>query len=232
MARISAMTDAKLTDEGRDRVSAAVAAVERHTAGEVVTIVTNQSDDYAEIAVLWSAIVAFLALAVLALFPDFYLGIYDRLTGGWVQQWQPRGVFAVAFVVAVVKFTGMWLLQLWRPLRLFLVPGPVKHHRVRARAITCFKVGAERRTHGRTGILIYLSMAERRAEIVADEAIAAKVAPEVWGDAMAAMLAHLRDGRVADGMVAAIGKVGDVLAVHMPIAEGDTNELPDRLIEV
>ena len=96
----------------------------------------------------------------------------------------------------------------------------------------CFKVGAERRTHGRTGILIYLSMAERRAEIVADEAIAAKVAPEVWGDAMAAMLAHIREGNVADGMIAAIDKVGVVLAEHFPLAEGDTNELPDRLIEV
>ena len=227
MARISA-----LTDEGRASVGAAVSAVEQHTAGEVVTIVTEQSDDYAEIALLWSALVSFLALAVLALFPDFYLGIYDRITGGWVQQWHPRGVFAVALLVAVLKFAGMWLLQLWRPLRLFLVPGPIKHERVRARAIMCFKVGAERRTHGRTGILIYLSMAERRAEIVADEAIAAKVAPEVWGDAMAAMLAHIREGNIADGMIAAIDKVGVVLAEHFPLAEGDTNELPDRLIEV
>ncbi len=221
-----------LTDEGRASVGAAVAAVETQTAGEVVTIVTQQSDDYAEIALLWSALVAFLALAVLALFPDFYLGIYDRLTGGWVQQWHPRGVFAVALVVAVLKFAGMWLLQLWRPLRLCLVPGPIKHERVRARAIMCFKVGAERRTHGRTGILIYLSMAERRAEIVADEAIASKVAPEVWGEAMASMLAHIREGHVAEGMVAAIGKVGEVLAEHFPLGEGDTNELPDRLIEV
>jgi putative membrane protein len=221
-----------LTDDGRASVGAAVAAVERHTAGEVVTIVTQQSDDYAEIALLWSAFVAFLALAVLALFPDFYLGIYDRLTGGWVQQWHPRGVFAVALVVAVLTFAGMWLLQLWRPLRLFLVPGPVKNQRVRARAIMCFKVGAERRTHGRTGILIYLSMAEHRAEIVADEAIASKVAPEVWGEAMAAMLAYLREGRLAEGMVAAIDKVGEVLAEHFPLGEGDSNELPDRLIEV
>ena len=126
----------------------------------------------------------------------------------------------------------MWLLQLWQPLRLFLVPPPVKHRRVRERAVTCFKVGAERRTHGRTGILIYLSLAEHRAEIVADEAIASKVEAEVWGEAMAAMLAELREGRVADGLIAAVEKVGAVLAEHFPRAEGDVNELPDRLIEV
>ncbi len=227
MAKLSGMTD-----EGRAKVSAAVSAVERRTAGEVVTIVTQQSDDYAEVALLWSIFVAFLALAALALFPDFYLGIYDRLTGGWVQQWQPREVFGVALLVASLKFAGMWLLQLWRPLRLFLVPGPVKNERVRARAITCFKVGAERRTHGRTGILIYISMAEHRAEIVADEAIAGKVDPMVWGEAMVAMLAHVREGRLAEGMVAAVESVGVVLEEHFPIEGSDTNELPDRLIEV
>ena len=227
MARIAAMTDAD-----RAMVSAAVTAVERHTAGEVVTIVTAQSDDYADIAMLWSILAAFLALAALALFADFYLGLYDQMTGGWTQQWHPRGLFALALLVASLKFAGMWLLQLWPPLRLLLVPAPVKHTRVRARAVTCFKVGAERRTHGRTGILIYLSMHEHRAEIVADEAIASKVAPEVWGEAMAAMLVHIREGRIGDGLVAAIGKVGEVLAEHFPLAEGDINELPDRLIEV
>ena len=107
-------------------------------------------------------------------------------------------------MVVSLKFAGMWLLMLWRPLRLFLTPAAIRHHRVRARAITCFKVGAERRTSGRTGILIYLSLAERRAEIVADQAIASKVQAEVWGEAMAAMLTELKAGRLADGLVAAV----------------------------
>ena len=227
MAQIAPMSEAD-----RARVGAAVTAVESTTAGEVVTIVTEQSDDYAEIALIWCAAAGFLALAAMALAPDFYLGLYDRMTGSWASEWHPREIFAVALLVASLKFGGLWLLQLWRPLRLLLVPGPVKHRRVRARAITFFKVGAERRTHGRTGILIYLSLRERRAEIVADEAIAAKVAPEVWGEAMVVMLAEIREGHIADGMIAAIGKVGEVLAEHLPRAADDQNELPDRLIEV
>ena len=223
---------ATMSDSDRSRISAAVTAVERKTAGEVVTIIAEQSDDYAEIALVWSILVAFLALAALVLWPDFYLGLYDRITASWMQEWQPRGIFGVALLVASLKFAGMWLIQLWRPLRMLLVPGPVKLTRVRARAIMCFKVGAERRTHGRTGILIYLSLREHRAEIVADEAITSKVAPAVWGEAMAAMLVHIREGRIADGMVAGVEQVGAVLAEHFPLAEGDTNELPDRLIEV
>jgi putative membrane protein len=223
---------APMTDADRDRVGAAVAAAESASAGEIVTILAERSDDYGDVALAWSALVGLLALLALFLLPDFYLGIYERLTGGWVHDWTPRRVFGVAAFVVSVKFAGMWLLMLWRPLRLFLTPAAVRHARVRARAVTCFKVGAERRTHGRTGILVYLSMAERRAEIVADEAIAAKVAPEVWGEAMVAMLAELKQGRLADGLIAAVERVGAVLAQHFPRAEDDQNELPDRLIEV
>jgi putative membrane protein len=221
-----------MTDTDRQRVSAAVARAESSSAGEIVTILAERSDRYGDVALVWSAAVGLAALLALLLLPDFYLGIYERLTGGWVHEWTPRQVFGVAAVVVTLKFGGMWLLMLWQPLRLFLTPGPIRHTRVRARAVTCFRVGAERRTHGRTGILIYLSLAEHRAEIVADEAIASKVPAEVWGDAMAAMLAELKAGHLADGLIAAVERVGAVLAQHFPRAEDDQNELPDRLIEV
>ena len=79
-----------------------------------------------------------------------------------------------------------------------------------------FKAAAERRTVGRTGILIYLSMGERRAEIVADEAILAVTDEHTWGEAMEALLVEVRAGRPGDGMVAAIGKVGEVLQAAFP----------------
>ncbi len=221
-----------MSEAERDKIGAAVFAAEADSAGEIVTIITDRSDGYSDIALLWSVLAAFAALVALAIAPEFYLGLYDRLTGGWIQQWHPRQVLAIAALIAMLKFSVVWLLQLWQPLKFFLVPGPIKHARVRARAVTCFKVGAERRTHGRTGILIYLSMREHRAEIVADASIAAKVSPEVWGEAMAAMLTEIRAGRIGDGMVAAVERVGAVLAEHFPRHENDVNELPDRLIEV
>lgn len=227
------MTDQPiLTEAERRRVSSAVAVAEAGTAGEIVTILADRSDDYADIALVWSALAAFVALTALAVAPDFYLSLFDRLMGSWANEWTPREIFALAVAFGVLKFIGMWLIQLWAPLKFLLIPAPVKSARTRARAVTCFKVGAERRTHGRTGILIYLSMREHRAEIVADEAIAGKVSPEVWGEAMAAMLACIREGRVADGMIAAVERVGAVLAEHFPRAQNDVNELPDRLIEV
>jgi putative membrane protein len=221
-----------LSDAEHRQVSEAVKAAEAGTAGEIVTVVAGRSDGYSDIALAWAAMVAFTAIAFLALFPDFYLGLVDRVTGDWNAEWTPRGILSLALAVGIIKFAAMWLLQLWKPLRFLLIPGPIKSARVRGRAVAVFKAAAERRTHGRTGILIYLSMREHRAEIVADEAIASMVPPETWGEAMAAMLVHIKDGRIADGMIAAVEQVGTVLAEHFPRAEDDQNELPDRLIEL
>jgi putative membrane protein len=221
-----------LSEAEHAAVSAAVSAAEANTAGEIVTVVTDRSDGYTDVALVWAAAVTFTAIAALTFWPDFYLGLVDRLLGKWNADWTPRGLFGLALFVGILKFAGMWLIQLWQPLKFFLIPGPIKSRRANARAVELFKVGAERRTTGRTGILIYLSMRERRAEIVADEAITSKVAPEVWGEAMAAMLVELKRGSCGAGMVAAVERVGKVLAEHLPRAEGDVNELPDRLVEL
>ena len=221
-----------LSTEDHKRVSDAVALAESRTAGEIVTVVADRSDGYSDVAFAWAALAAFTALTVFALFPQFVLGKLEWLAGGWNHEWTDRELLGIATALAILKFLGVWLVQLWQPLKFALVPPPIKTARALGRAIDLFKVGAERRTHGRTGILIYLSMREHRAEIVADEAIASRVPPETWGEAMAAMLVHIKDGRCADGMIAAVEQVGAVLAEHFPRAEDDQNELPDRLIEL
>jgi putative membrane protein len=221
-----------LSEAEHAAVRAAVSAAEGNTAGEIVTVVTDRSDGYTDVALVWAAAVAFTAIAALTFWPDFYLGLVDRVLGKWNAEWTPRGIFGLALFVGIIKFLGMWLIQLWQPLKFFLIPGPIKSRRANARAVELFKVGAERRTTGRTGIVIYLSMRERRAEIVADEAIASKVAPEVWGEAMAAMLVELKRGACGAGVVAAVERVGKVLAEHLPRGAEDVNELPDRLIEL
>ena len=221
-----------LSAEDHALISAAVQKAEGETSGEIVTILAERSDGYTDVALAWSVLAGFTAIVALSLFPDFFLGLFDRLTGSWANQWTPGQIFALAASVGIVMFVIVMLLQLWQPLKFFLVPGTIKSARTRARALTCFRVGAERRTDIHTGILIYLSMQEHRAEIVADLTIASRVPDAAWEDAMAAMIGHIREGRVAQGMAAAVAKVGVVLAQHCPRSDDDRNELPDRLIEV
>ncbi len=221
-----------VSEADHDRVTAAVAAAEEHTSGEIVTVIAAQSNDYDDVALVWASVIAFLAMSIVALFPDFYQGLYYRITGGWGHELTANQWLGTVIAIGVLKWIGVWLILLWRPLRLWLTPRAILAARVRARAIDLFKVGTEAKTLGRTGILLYVSLREHRADIVADEAIAAKVAPEIWGDAMAALIDLVRKGQPGEGMAEAVRQMGLVLADHFPRGSENPNELPDRLIEL
>ncbi|WP_394728512.1 TPM domain-containing protein [Altererythrobacter sp. GH1-8] len=226
-----------LNAEQHKIVSDAVAAAELNTSGEIVTVLADRSDGYTDVALVWAATASFTVMSVFALFPQRFLDLWDSLVvgpifGGWGHEWTTGQLASMTIALGLIAFVVTWAAQLWQPLKFALIPAPVKSSRAHDAAITHFKVGAERRTHGRTGVLLYLSMQEHRAEIVADEPIAEKVNAEVWGQAMADMLEHIRRGEIAEGLAAGARDVGEVLAEHFPRDEDDQNELPDRLIEV
>jgi putative membrane protein len=130
-------------------------------------------------------------------------------------------------VFLIVRFALAYM-----PLRMALTPAATKQRRVGRRAVALFRASAEQKTRGRTGVLLYLSLVEHRAEILADAAIASKVEPEVWGEAMEALIDHVKDGRVGQGMAEAVDRIGVVLSGVLPNTVGNENELPDRLIEL
>lgn len=222
----------QLTDADREKVSAAIAAAEANSNGEIVAVATPISDPYHDVALHWALIPLFAVLAWAAWRPTALAWWYDFLFGGWQPDPTLSQLLTLLMFFAALKFTVALLILKWMPLRLALTPGATKHRRVRRRALAIFKSAAERRTTGRTGILIYLSMAERRAEIIGDEAITKVTTPETWGDAMTSLLIEVKEGRVGDGIVAAIERVGAVLTEHFPRTAEDVNEIPDKLIEL
>src|SRR5690606_41054955 len=113
-----------------------------------------------------------------------------------------------------------------------LIPSAVRVRRVRRRAVQFFKASAEQSTASHYGVLLYLSLAEHRAEIVADKAVVAQVSDDVWGEAMVALVDRIRVGDPAGGMAAAVEQNGVGLAQHCPKTREDQNESPDRLIEL
>lgn len=221
-----------LSAEDHAKVTAAVAEAELTTSGEIVTVLADRSDGYTDVVLVWAVALSFTAMSLFALFPQPFMDFWDSLIGGWTHDWTAGELASMTIGLGLLVFALGWLVIAWDPIRFALIPRPVKTSRVRQRAIKHFKVGAERRTHGRTGILLYLSMREHRAEIVADEPIAVQVSAEVWGEAMADMLVEIKAGRIANGLAAGVRDVGQVLSEHFPREEDDQNELPDRLIEV
>lgn len=222
----------ELSDSDHEKVSRAISAAEATTDGEIVAVASERSDSYHDVALHWALVPLFAVLAWAAWRPSALIWWYQFLLGGWQPEPTLGQLLTLLLVFAALKFTVALLILKWMPLRIALTPGATKHRRVRRRAILIFKAAAERRTENRAGILIYLSMAERRAEIVADEAITKVTSPETWGEAMATLLADVRDGRPGDGICAAIQQIGIVLAEHFPKTSENPNEIPDKLIEL
>jgi putative membrane protein len=209
----------------------AIAEAEAKSDGEIIAIAADQSDSYHDVGLHYAVLVLFLVLAFFAAWPH-QLELWWTRIMGWTAAPSQRELLTLLLGLALFKFLVVLFLMKWMPLRLLLTPGSTKTRRVRRRAVMLFKTGGERRTIGRTGILIYLSMGEHRAEIIGDEAITAVTSPETWGEAMAALITDVKAGRPGDGIVAAVERIGDVLAQHFPKSSTDTNEIPDKLIQL
>jgi putative membrane protein len=222
----------KLSQADHALVTASVTQAERSSDGEIVTIVADKSDSYHDVGLHYAVLAMLLVPAVLAVLPQ---GFIDWVTGaslGWNATIGRGALMAFLIAMLAAVFLIVRYALAYMPLRMALTPGSTKTRRVQRRALQLFKVGAERRTVGRTGVLLYLSLHEHRAEIVADEAIHSKVEPEVWGDAMAVLIENVKAGRPGEGMAKAVEQIGLVLAQCLPKTIDNPNEVPDRLIEL
>lgn len=198
-------------DSGVQRViSQAIAAAEAKTSGEIFCVVTRASDDYRFVALTWAALVALSLPLPLVAFTSL------------------PAVQIFAAQLCLFLLTG--LASLWDPLRLALVPRSLKHRRAHRNALEQFLAHGLHTTKSRTGVLLFVSLAERHAEVIADEAIYKKVTANVWDETVAALIAGAGRGDIAAGFNDAIAHAGAVLAQHFPPQTGDSNELPDHLV--
>jgi putative membrane protein len=196
----------------KERIAQAIRAAEEKTAGEIFCVLAGHSSEYAVVPFAWAAGIALVIPAPL---------IYLTLWPAWLM-----------YVIQVVAFMAAALLLSLPKIRFALVPRAIAHDRAHAQAMRQFFAQGLDQTEKRTGVLIFASLAEHYAEIVADSGINAKVTPEVWDRAIAALIAEMRHGRLAEGFIAAIRQCGAVLAQHFPPGTLDRDELPNKLVEI
>ena len=100
----------------------------------------------------------------------------------------------------------------------------------RERALDVFSALRVWDTERNNGVLIYVLLADRDVEIVADRGVAALVAPAEWQSICAEIEAAFREEKFEQGSLAAIRAVTDRLTSHFPASGADRNELPDRVV--
>jgi putative membrane protein len=129
----------------------------------------------------------------------------------------------------VLVFVLLTILLLLPPVYLALLPRRVKRAAAYRLATEQFVVRGVARKKDRSGILIFVSLAERYARIIADEGVASRTPQAEWQAAIDVLVSHMRHDRIAEGFIAAIGACGDVLAAHFPPEPAGVDELPDRI---
>lgn len=202
-----------LTDAEKQRLAQAVARAEAGTRGEFVTVISQAADDYLYVPLLWAA------LAALAL-PGMVMVSGAALLIDYV------------YVLQIVAFFGFAILLQWQPLKMRLLPKALKHARAHRLAREQFFVQGLRLTRERTGVLLFVSVAEHYVEIIADRGIDSVVPAGTWDHVVARFVEHVKAGQVAEGFVGAVEACGTVLAEHFPASGEGRDELPNRLIEI
>lgn len=199
-------------------IASAIRDAESRTSGEIYCVLAKSSDSYFFPAMFTLTVILFVLSLVAALL----------LGRSWVEV--PHVTLITAQIAA---FICAWVfVGLLPSLRPRLVPRQLRYHRAHDNAVRQFLSHNIHLTEKRTGILIFVSLAERYAEIVADAGIADRVEQSEWDDAVALLVSAAREGRIADGYVGAIEQAGRLLALHFPPREKNPNEIEDRLVEI
>jgi putative membrane protein len=198
-----------LSEADHIRITQAVKAAEAGTAGEIVVVVETESCEEREATL---ALVAAGLLAIASAVPLAWLGV---------------GVVHVAIVQALVFAVLAGLAASSRVRETLGLDRLSRAAAAHAEARRAFEELGLGRTQDRTGVLIHVALADRHVEVIADEGVHAAVAPETWAEGVEEIVTAAREGRLADGIVAAVGRCGTVLAEALPPRPGLGDELPD-----
>jgi len=198
-----------MSTQDRERISSVIRSVEAKTSGEIVCVLAQSSCDTTGLPILIAAIAALVLPWLLVAFTA--MSVHRIL------------------LLQVALFVVLTVVLCLPRVRVALVP-------YRTRRAMAYRVATEQfvsrgiaRKKDRTGILIFVSLAEHYARIIADEGIAALVPQSEWQGAVDALVAHMANGRIADGFITAVEACGNVLTTHVPRTKASYDELPDRI---
>jgi len=199
-------------DEEQLRIRSAVADAENRTSGEIVPQLVDASFDYPRAETFGAG---FFALGIAVLLSWWFGG-----SSVWV--------FLPLFLLGYLPCK--WLIRGLPGLHRRLIHPREMAAEVEEKAILSFFELGVHKTRDRTGILILISLFERRVQLLADEGINARVPPETWQEVVQTITAGLHNGQACEALCSAITRCADILEQHFPRRDDDRNELPDLVI--
>lgn len=201
---------ALLSEDEQRQVAEAIHRVERDTDAELVTVLAPRADNYAYIPLLWAGLLALVVPGAINYFPSWWTAWELTLV-----QWATFIVLGLVFRLPTVTTR--------------LIPRSIRHWRAANLARRQFLEQDLHHTEGGTGMLIFVSEAERYVEILVDRGISARISDETWQSIVAAFTRQVKAGETLRGFLECIEACGEHLKEQVP-ATHERNELPNHLI--
>lgn len=199
-------------ESDRAQVREALTEAELHTSGEIVPVVVERSDAHPQATFAWFLIASVCGSVLL----EPYLAWRDP-------HWLILAQLALGFA-------GLLLALALPDLRRMLVSEARAEEMAEEQAFQEFYRQGVHETRGRTGVLLFVSLFERRVVVLADQGIASQVPPETWDRTKEAILAGIRRGSLRDGLIEGIHAAAEPLTKHFPAERANVNEIEDRLV--
>jgi putative membrane protein len=206
------MAEHFLSEAEKQMVEERIENAERRTSGEIVLMVAPTSYHYPYAGLLGSSLLSIL----------FSVGV--SLLFAKESMWFFLSAFILLFILTHEIFRRFLFLK--RP---FISSRDITAE-VEEAAVMAFYRSGVNRTAEHTGILLYISLFERRVRVIADQGINGKVEQSVWQEIAGIVSCGFREKKHAKSLALAVDRCGDILAEHFPRKAGDINELSNTVI--
>lgn len=219
------MGNVKLSPEQVRKVESAVRETEKKTSAEIAGAVIRESNDYARYELLGAVIVGLIFFTGLTVFTPSLEAWMQTLTWTYSPWLLVAAIgFSTFLVIAITYFVANLA-----PIDRWIVPRRVMAEQVRRRALRQFHEGGVHRTRERNGLLIFVSMLERRIEIVTDIGITDRIPATTWDGVVRELGTDLHRSDLGDALARAVIHCGEILADHFPPRPDDVNELSNQV---
>ncbi len=215
-----AHAEQQLTLADRARIQQRIEAIEQRTDAEVVCAVATESGRYDRAESLWG-----LTCGVLALLTAQKLAAMD----GWGSPPSLSPGWQVLLIVGGFILGSVWA-SYWRGMRRLLVLQRERAAEVEKAAHQVFSRHGVGGTRHRGGVLIFLSLFERRLEILCDQTAAANLSPEQLEAFRDAVISRIREGRIADALLAGLDRAEEFLVTALPRQDEKAESLPNQVL--
>jgi putative membrane protein len=217
------MNTFKLSDEDNERIKRAVGRAEGRTSGEIVTAIIKESSDYAFYELVASLAAGFIYYLICLFAYNDISRLLSRMF------WSYTEMYTTLFIgITTIIMIGLfYILANIEGVDRLIVPSGVISRKVNRRALLFFGESGLFDTKDRTGVLIFISLREKRVELLADKGINALVKEDAWNHIVSGLISSIKEKKLVDGLVQAVDDCGDILVEHFPKQADDENELSD-----